>query len=84
MQRGAATRLFHAIVGLGLAGGAAACGGLTAAGSRDASSDGTLSDALGAADSTATTPADAEVDDAASEARDAHRRRRIEPAGRRG
>jgi hypothetical protein len=43
MPRGTRTRLFHAIVGLGFA----ACGGMTAAASKDAGSDATTKDAAG-------------------------------------
>jgi hypothetical protein len=45
LHRGATTRLFHAIVGLGLAGSTATCGGI-AAGPKDASTDVTTSDAV--------------------------------------
>lgn len=49
MPRGATTRLFHAIVGLGLASGSATCGGIAAA-PKDASTDVTTSDAIVAFD----------------------------------
>ncbi len=49
LNRGSTTRLFHAIVGLGLAGGTATCGGI-AAGPRDAGADATTTDAIAAND----------------------------------
>jgi hypothetical protein len=50
LPRGATTRLFHAIVGLGLAGSTATCGGIAAA-PKDASTDVTTSDAVVGQDS---------------------------------
>jgi hypothetical protein len=52
---GARTRLFHAIVGLGLASASAACGGSLSGGPKDGGVDGTSSDGAGfdASDETA-------------------------------